>query len=116
VAWIFFFSFFSLFSIAHTILFGTWNFWERHMINEWSNYLVDGKNMLCVTLNVRVSSLFVGVRVSWSWVHDENVNMGHNNFGKLNAQTSSIWLRFWIWISCHIALVGIHNHWGSFLF
>jgi hypothetical protein len=37
---------------------------ERHMINEWSNYLVDEKNMLCVTLSVRVSSLFVGVRVS----------------------------------------------------
>ena len=41
------FFFFSLFfSIAHTILFGIWKFLrERHMITEWSNYLVDGKSM-----------------------------------------------------------------------
>jgi hypothetical protein len=30
------------------------------MIDEWSNYLVDGKNMLCVNLSVRVSKLFCG--------------------------------------------------------
>jgi hypothetical protein len=74
------------------------------------------KCMLCVTLSVRVSKLFVGVRVSWSWVHDENLNMGRTNLTKLNDQTSSIWLWFWIWVSCHMALVGIHNLWGTFDF
>jgi hypothetical protein len=34
------------------------------MINEWSNYLVDEKTCFCVTLSVRVSNLFVGVRMS----------------------------------------------------
>ena len=44
--WHGYFSFLSFFSIAHTILFGTWKFLrERHMINEWSNYLVDRKSM-----------------------------------------------------------------------
>jgi hypothetical protein len=43
-----FFLFFplSFFSIAHTILFGRWNFWERDAWqNEWSTILVDGKSM-----------------------------------------------------------------------
>ena len=48
------------------------------------------KACLCVTLSVRVSSLFVGVHESGSWVHDENLNKGHNNLKKLNAQTSRI--------------------------
>jgi hypothetical protein len=40
--------------------------------------------------------IFVDVCVPWSWVHYENLNMGHNNLTKLNDQTSSIWLRFMI--------------------
>jgi hypothetical protein len=34
------------------------------MKNMWSIYLVDGKTCFCVTLSVRVSILFVGVRES----------------------------------------------------
>ena len=52
------------------------------------------KACFCVTLSVRVSILFVGVRVSWSWAHDKNLNKGQNNLTKLNAITSSIWVRF----------------------
>jgi hypothetical protein len=62
LAWIF--SFFFL-SIAHT------PFWhmrtlekETHVKNEWSIYFLDEKACFCVTLSVRVSNLFVGVRES----------------------------------------------------
>ena len=50
----------------------------------WMEYLFDGqkKTYFCATLSVRVSILFVGVRESWSWVHDENLNKGHKQFDK----------------------------------
>jgi hypothetical protein len=110
---------FPFFSIAHTIL-----FWHMKFLRERDThdkvirvlFWWMEKCMLCITLSVRVSNFFVGVCVSWSWVHGENLNTGHNNLTKLNAQTSSIWLRFWIWISSHMALVGVHNYWGTFDF
>jgi hypothetical protein len=43
------------------------------------------RNSQCETLQ-----LFMGVHVSMSWVHDKNLNTGHNNLTKLNDQTSSI--------------------------
>ena len=44
--------------------------------------LVDGKTCFCVALSVRVSILFMDVRESGSWVHDENLNKGHKQFDK----------------------------------
>ena len=73
------------------------------------------KKCFCVTLSVRVSILFVVIHESWLWVHDENLYKGHNNLIKLNVNISSIWLRF-VFESRHMAMVGIHNHWGTFDF
>jgi hypothetical protein len=106
LAWIYF--------LAYPILF----FWhmktlERLIKNEWSIYFLDGNACFCVTLSVRVSILSMGVRGSWSWMHDENLNKGHNNLTKLNVKISSIWLRFCIMEYCHMALVGIIIIWGA---
>jgi hypothetical protein len=42
------------------------------MTNKWSFCFILGgrKTCFCITLSVRVSILFVGVRESWSWMHD----------------------------------------------
>jgi hypothetical protein len=106
--------FFCFFSIARTSFWHMKNFRERLMINEWCNLFGGRKTCFCITLSVRVSSFIMGVCVSWSWVHDENLNKGHNNLTKLNMIISSIWLRFCIYRTCHMALVGSTNQWGTF--
>ena len=85
----------SFFSIAPYFFLAYENFGEKDSYQMNGVFiLVDEKTYFCVTLSVRVIILFVGIRESWSWVHDENLNKGHNNFRKLNVNTNSIWLRF----------------------
>ena len=59
-------------------------FFREIFMKIWMEYLFNGqkKTYFCATLSVRVSILFVGVRESWSWVHDENLNKGHKQFDK----------------------------------
>jgi hypothetical protein len=71
------------------------NFGEKDSWQTVGVFILGGwKTCFCATLSVRVGILFVGIRESWSWVHDENLYKGHNSLTKLNVNTSSIWLRF----------------------
>jgi hypothetical protein len=71
------------------------NFGEKDSWQTVGVFIFGGRKIcFCSTLSVRVGILFVGVRESWLWVHNENLYKGHNNLTKLNVNTSSIWLRF----------------------
>ena len=41
---------------------------------------------------------------------------GSQQFDKAQCINKQHMTKVWIWISCHMALVGIHNHWGTFDF
>jgi hypothetical protein len=82
LSWLLIWIYFSLFLAYHILSFLAYeDFWERHMINEWSNYLVDGKNMFLHNSQCKRQQFYL-------WVY---VCLDHGCMTRISTRVTKIW-------------------------